>query len=242
MMNSSEHGRHGKGDHGIAAWIRWSIVAFPLVVAALFAVFLWNGETRSAAKWWLRGEGSLVEIVTFIAMILAAVQAWMLARRSAQRESRWTVGFYSLFGFGMFVTAMEEVAWGQWIFGFDPPQAIKEINEQEELTIHNLPGLMGNSEYFRLAFAVGAATGFLLSFSRRFDSIALPRMLWSWVLVLLLFSAFDLYLDFHPIDYHTYRTFGVYMSEVVEMLIGMTGLAYVWLNSRLLETVTTHPR
>ena len=43
-------------------------------------------------------------------------------------------------------------------------------------------------------------------------------------------------LDIHRPDRYTYRTFGVYMSEVTEMLIGIVGVLYVWLKARMFRS------
>lgn len=37
-----------------------------------------------------------------------------------------------------FFTGMEEISWGQRILGIDTPDAMREINYQEEITLHNL--------------------------------------------------------------------------------------------------------
>ncbi len=60
----------------------------------------------------------------------------------------------------------EEISWGQRIFGFDTPESIKELNYQEEFTIHNLQfiydiftssktGIFGQNAFFLFMFIVG---------------------------------------------------------------------------------------
>jgi hypothetical protein len=44
-----------------------------------------------------------------------------------------------------FVGGMEEISWGQRIFGLETPQELKEINRQEELTAHNLEPVGGKA-------------------------------------------------------------------------------------------------
>lgn len=46
--------------------------------------------------------------------------------------------FFLLFFMAFVFAAGEEIAWGQRLFGFETPDAIKERNVQKELTLHNL--------------------------------------------------------------------------------------------------------
>ncbi len=46
------------------------------------------------------------------------------------------LGFFLLF----FVVMMEEISWGQRIFGIATPENMREINYQDETTIHNIGG------------------------------------------------------------------------------------------------------
>ena len=39
----------------------------------------------------------------------------------------------------------EEISWGQRVFGFETPEALKEVNEQDEFNLHNLTILHGDS-------------------------------------------------------------------------------------------------
>jgi hypothetical protein len=44
-----------------------------------------------------------------------------------------------------FVAAGEEISWGQRIFNIETPESIKQVNVQEELTIHNLDFFQGET-------------------------------------------------------------------------------------------------
>ncbi len=52
----------------------------------------------------------------------------------SKRYKLFVLAFAILFLF----VAMEEISWGQRIFGIETPETIAEINEQDELNIHNL--------------------------------------------------------------------------------------------------------
>ncbi len=51
-----------------------------------------------------------------------------------KRYKLFVLAFAALF----FFVAMEEISWGQRILGVETPETIEEINEQDELNIHNL--------------------------------------------------------------------------------------------------------
>lgn len=44
----------------------------------------------------------------------------------------------ALMSIAFFFGAGEEASWGQFILGFDPPEAVRERNAQNEFTVHNL--------------------------------------------------------------------------------------------------------
>ena len=50
-----------------------------------------------------------------------------------------------MLGIVFFVGLGEEISWGQRILNIETPEAIKEINAQGELTIHNLEWFGGES-------------------------------------------------------------------------------------------------
>ncbi len=54
-------------------------------------------------------------------------------------EALWILGLALLF----FVACGEEISWGQRIFDFSTPEAIKEINAQHEFNLHNLQPFQG---------------------------------------------------------------------------------------------------
>jgi hypothetical protein len=66
------------------------------------------------------------------------------ATRQACRDTaartgwRWLCGFYLLLIVGLVVLAGEEISWGQRIFGWETPETIAAVNEQQETNLHNL--------------------------------------------------------------------------------------------------------
>lgn len=210
----------------------YALVAAPFIFLFAFALLLVLPPTREVALW-LLDENRPVELLTFVALLGGGVFGLALALRLRGRVSRWTLGFYSLFALALFVVGMEEVAWGQSFFKFETPPAVEALNAQGELTLHNLEGLQGHSELFRLLFGVGGLGGVWLGRRAAFRAVAAPTLLLPWFLVISAHAALDAYDDLFPFAPEV-TTLMRQTSEVVELLIGIAGLLYLWLNARKL--------
>jgi hypothetical protein len=220
--------------YAIPCSVAKGIVLAPFMIVFLYSLLLALPATRPRALLMLE-ENSHVELLTFAFLLLGGMRglalAWEARRRS---EGRLVFGFYTLVSLGLLFTAMEEVAWGQAFLGFGTPTVLEEINVQREVTIHNIRGLHGHTEFLRLAFALGGLVGIRLGAHASFRKIGAPGMLWSWFLLIAVLAGLDLYNDRFSIQGHLDRLINR-LSEVVEMMVGMSGCLFIWLNSRMLR-------
>lgn len=206
------------------------LMVLPLLTVFLFTLILMFPGTREFGQAMLR-ENNLIELLTFLFLLMGGIKGLFLTVRLKKTLSRYEVIFYTLFSLGLLVVAMEEIAWGQWFFGFDTPMFWKHINMQGETTLHNVRGMQGHTEILRLIFGVGGIAGVFLSGHSSFQNIGSPFILFSYFIVIIIFSGLDLYADYYTI--HPYIDYGLQrMSEVVEMLIGISSFLYIWLNKR----------
>ena len=183
--------------------------------------------TRRLAQW-LMQEDLVVEDITFVALFAASVLSVLLARRTHRdRQPALITWFFVALGAGLFVVAMEEISWGQWLFFFKTPGSWKAINRQGETNLHNLDGLWGRSEWLRLVFGVGGLFGVLANRWRTLRPIAVPPPMLGWFVFITLYVAVDAINDFARGSW-LLSTFNP-MSEWVEMLIGLSALAYIFL-------------
>ena len=87
---------------------------------------------------WLEGEDGLSEwwsVATYLAAAgMAGATAWLL-HRLGHRNLVWIQLFLAAL---FFLGAMEEVSWGQRLFGWGTPAILSEVNVQGETTLHNL--------------------------------------------------------------------------------------------------------
>jgi hypothetical protein len=195
-----------------------------------YGLLLSVSSTRDTARK-MMDENHHVELVTFGSLFLGTIFSVALAWRS--RRTLFVSAFFALFALGLLFTAGEEVAWGQTFFDFETPRALKGLNRQNELTLHNLEGFHNRTEFFRIAFGVGGLVGVWLSWRGRLRPIAAPPVLLPWFLLITLLAGLDLVNDFYRIHRQFDRNIHE-LSEVVEMMVGLAALLYAWIKLRTL--------
>ncbi len=219
------------------------IGGIPLIL--LIIVYIIIGIYQSPAGHWLLqnpdpfgsyifNENNSVELLTFGFLFIAGICSLWLSRNLWQLEKlSLSTLFYTIFGAILLFIAMEEIAWGQWFFGFATPDSLQGLNQQGELTLHNIDGLQGTSEYFSLAFGLGGLIGIVLGRQQWAEKIGTPISLIFWFGIITLLAGTDVlarYLEINP-----FIKWGAeQLSEVVEMLISIAAFFYIWLNVRRL--------
>jgi len=147
-------------------------------------------------------------------------------------------GYLVLFEAGLLFVAMEEVAWGQWFFGFDTPEAIAKHNDQGETTLHNqvIFGIRrsGLSDAFYAIIGLGGAIAVWIGTKRQFWKITPPAVLLGWFLLIALLGGADSYLDIFPSN-SLFATGVGSLAELNEMLFGLLAFIYLWLNTKRLK-------
>ena len=223
-LNAAPHKHRGDG-----ALRDRALILAPFLLSVVYLALLAYPQTRRFAVH-MTDENYPVEIGTFFLLLVAAGLSINLALRMARsrEQLRWRA-FYLVFALLLFLTAMEEISWGQWFFHFHTPDSISRINTQHEFNLHNLKGMGGHTEFLRLAFGVGGFIGIALWRWPAFRPIAAPpRVLWAWFAVITAFAAADLFCDYHELDTAFAKAMDV-MSEVVELMIAASAVLYVWM-------------
>ena len=209
------------------------IVLFPLIVFGLFGAAMWLESTQDYAFALVEDNGP-VDWLTFVPAFAGGILGLnlsMRARRVGRGRLVWL--FYLTFAIGLLFIGGEETSWGQNLFHYQTPELFDRWNEQGEVTVHNLDGLNDRNHFLRLAFGVGGLIGLVAWKSARFADLAPPRALRTWFWLIALKSVLDVFVvRSAAVSMKAYIM--AEMSEVVEMLIAMAGLLYVWLNSRRL--------
>lgn len=106
-------------------------------------------------------EDSIVEYLTvFSSLAVSYFGAVILFKPKTYKKDKYIsllLNFFCVIAiiFGIFI-AGEEISWGQRIFNIQTPEEIKEINNQDETTIHNIEGTV---EVFRFATLIAGLHG-----------------------------------------------------------------------------------
>jgi len=86
----------------------------------------------------LTDEDSVLEWLQFFGFAVACIFALLCAWRLHASHRSIVALAYLAFALGCFFVAGEEVAWGERVLGYGTPEALEEINEQRETTVHNI--------------------------------------------------------------------------------------------------------
>lgn len=156
-----------------------------------------------------------------------------MAWRVKRGVRRYVLVFFLLFSFAMLLVGMEEIAWGQKLLGFETPEVLEQLNQQQEMTLHNLPGLHGHSDIMWATFALGGLVGIGLRRLAAFKDIAPSVLLVPWFLTILCIAVPLVWKDYSGADNRLITLFHR-MDEFNELLIAMTSCLYLWLCMRKL--------
>lgn len=152
------------------------VVASVLILLMLAVAFAFWAADTGLYRQIIREDGP-VEWMTFWAFALAGVLSLLALAREASLEHPLRTLYLAAFALGALAVAMEEISWGQRLFGFQPPERFLADNFQQELNLHNLADS---------ATRKGILTALLIGFGILFPVVArLPRagrLLEQWML------------------------------------------------------------
>lgn len=210
---------------------RYTIITAPAVLMLLCLSGLLISPWKSFTLWMLK-ENHPVELLTFLFLFMASLLGILLVKTARHNgEPAWVSIFLGFITLALFIVAMEEIAWGQWFFGFQTPDILKEVNRQGETTLHNIGDLQGSTEILRVIFGYGGIIGILFTRIQVLRPVAVPAILASWFVIIAVHASIDLINDYYSLG----RGFDWVMmksSEFLEMIIGLAGLLYIWLHWR----------
>jgi|CXWL01.1.fsa_nt_gi hypothetical protein len=221
----------GVRDYKVPSGFLWGVFVAPIIVLCLAVAFLACSSTRPWARWML-SEAHPVEWLQFFILIMTMVLVIRLLIH-ARHANRTVVIQGALFFMvlGIFFVAMEEISWGQWVFGFETPEAIRSVNRQREMNIHNLPGIHALFEIFRVLYGIVGLWAMRFTASLRFRSLAPHFVLSSWFVVIVVIAALDLPNYYRP-GMNILFIAVSRLVEVLELLIYASLFLYLWFYER----------
>jgi len=158
---------------------KWLTLYLPILMALyplVIAIPALNWEAN------IYREYGMVENVTVICLALAtfwAVRALISAKNSFQRI------WLFLLAAGAFLFLGEEISWGQHYFQWTTPDGWKEINKQDETSLHNVDGWAEFlfTKVARNGLCSGALIGSILApwWLRKKPALVVPGTLHFWL-------------------------------------------------------------
>lgn len=118
-----------------------ALFAFPFLAMAALAAFKARFGLQDPLYFGLVREDGVVETATFLFLALATVPFLRAARLSWRAGGRVVPGLLALGGLFTLLVALEEISYGQRIFGYATPSAVEQVNTQKEFNIHNIKSL-----------------------------------------------------------------------------------------------------
>ena len=152
LMASSEPAAHRARQRFI-----WLLLLLGFVLVAGLKL---GSVDQHAYKKLVFGEGGLVEWSQVLLLASGIRVSWLLADDLCQRlRERWLPMLFRGLAAGLGLLLLEELAWGQVIFGWRTPELMQEINAQNETTLHNIGWFQDRLDlgYFLVTLAVLAA-------------------------------------------------------------------------------------
>ncbi|WP_394730164.1 hypothetical protein [Altererythrobacter sp. GH1-8] len=123
-------------DTAAAVLARRMLFVLPFILVIILVEVKIN---RPWTYWHVAGiEDGPIEWLTAIIYMVAALWAGKLAWRFHRTGLAVHAVLSAILALGMFVIGMEEISWGQRVFGIASPEFFVTANRQQELNLHNL--------------------------------------------------------------------------------------------------------
>jgi len=228
------------GDHEVRPALAWSIFWLPLLLISS-SVVLGSGSAQLFSR--LTAENGPIETATFLAWAMAAILSARVARQLGHAREARLAGLYWVFAVGLAFLAMEEISWGQSIFSWQTPSSLSQHNYQHETNVHNIRSLL---KFIQLSMLLVGIYGMVAWWALprrsdwRWELLVPPWPLMTGFLVLTVYAACTttivigsdrrlLGLVLAP----RVSLFALKHSEMVELIVSLTGLSFIWLGGRL---------
>jgi hypothetical protein len=196
----------------------------------------WHGVFR-----FLTAEDHLFEWLQFGLYAAGAVGAALVAARTRRNGRRLIGWLWVAFAVGLFLTAGEEIAWGQRAFEFGTPDALDHINRQHESTAHNITATrVIFASVFFLIGVYGSVGSILI---RRGYAARWPEVVQLVSPPLFFFSLFvigPVYKVGRFVDSIGEGRGGSDYQEYVELCLALALASFAWLSVRRLRPTGRH--
>ena len=132
------------------------VVALHLLIPLIYCVVFFGDD----AVIWLGEEDGFSEATGAAAFLISSfllIAAFIVSKGRGNDFGFLKTNrnvFFLLLAIPLFFAGGEEISWGQRIFGWSTPESLKEINAQDETTLHNLEFFQSGGFHMYMAFNI----------------------------------------------------------------------------------------
>jgi hypothetical protein len=108
-----------------------------VILVCCYVISVYAGfNNRELYKFLLKEDGPLENIASACVLFASLLFLFAYFKHRYVKNT-----FFLLFSIALFILFMEEISWGQRIFGFQSPDIFQQSNAQKEINLHNLRGI-----------------------------------------------------------------------------------------------------
>ena len=209
--------------------------------ALAFTVLTYLSVTYYWEVRWFTGEDGVTEWWSVATFLAAAAMAALTARALVGSGYAVIGGINALLAVAFLSGALEEVSWGQRLFGWSTPGALAGINKQSETNVHNIPAVEDSiATIFLWASIVALAGAVVRAYLHRRGWVTtadflLPRLFLAPLLLMIVVW----FADAQPFLALRDR-FIFNRPEVPEVVLGMCVILYTAGNLRTVRALMSH--
>jgi hypothetical protein len=141
LISDDYHTETGKFNLFLASSITG--IFFAVIYQPLGSLFFGGYKFRNSFLKYLYGEDCLFETMTAILLIISSIMLFnislsLIYKKQKNLKFNFIFLIYFFLSLAFFFLAMEEISWGQRIFGWETPLLLKSLNIQKETNLHNI--------------------------------------------------------------------------------------------------------
>ena len=149
--------------------------------AVILLPFVWFGIVGN--KRMLMGEGGIVENLTVLFLLIAILVCVVaLKKTKSMPQANFLRLWLVLLILGSTYFALEEISYGQHLFGWSANETWKELNDQDETNLHNIHWAFDQlpRNLLTLGILVGGVIMPLYRHFRKIELVETDRLYWQW--------------------------------------------------------------
>ncbi len=119
--------------------VAWLLFWMPVLFSVLV---VFSALNRNLFRFMLAEDGP-IEWATFGLFVAAMILGVLVTNLCLRANLKWHAWFFGFFTIAMLFCAGEELSWGQRLFDWETPDALRIPGVQDEIIFHNLGGTFG---------------------------------------------------------------------------------------------------